>query len=160
MKRGVKKIKFRGGNDATRAMTRKLLKNFIRSGKITTTERRVAIIRSQIEILVNKAKRNSLSDRNILLSKLADEKLVNIVIEQIAPVFKGKTGGYVRMVKLLQRQSDGAKLSRLEWSLPVVLEQKKPENRKPEVKQKPAPKSTTKKPKASSKRRSTSSRKK
>lgn len=109
---------------SAKKVTRKLLNNFLKIGRITTTEKRVKILRTQAEIMINKAKRNAQSDKNYLLSKLADRKTVEILTVQIAPVFKNRVGGYVRIVKLARRDSDGAKIARLEWTEPVVLEQK------------------------------------
>lgn len=134
MKNQIKKIKFRGGGDASRMLVRKLLNNFFKEGRITTTEKRIMVLRSQAEIAINKAKRNTQSDKNYLLSKLADRKTLEILTAQIAPVFKSRVGGYVRVIKLARRDTDGAKIARLEWTEPVVIEKKQKQKAELETK--------------------------
>ena len=121
MRHRSNKPKFKGGSDSTRSVIRKLLSNFFKEGHLTSTEKRIKILRSEAEILITKAKNGKESDKNYLLRKLGDQKTINIVTEQIAPVFKDRVGGFVRIIKLTQRKSDGARVARLEWTNPVVL---------------------------------------
>lgn len=144
MKKRIKKIKFKGGSDATQMMVRKLLNNFIVEGKITTTQKRVKVMKPLVEIIINKAKRNSESDRNFMFRKLDNKKSISMIVEQIAPIFKDRVGGYVRVVRLQNRATDDAKIARLEWTLPVVMEKESKEKKmveKPQVETKKKSKS-------------------
>ena len=125
MRHRVKKIKFKGGHDATRMLVRQLLKSFILAGHMTSSPTKIAVLRSRIEVLVHKAKNNSQADRNYIFKSIADKKIVGILFTKIAPVFKDRTGGYVRVIKLSKRGLDNKELARLEWVSPVILEEKK-----------------------------------
>lgn len=126
MRHRVKKIKFKGGHDSTRMLVRQLLKSFITAGKMTSSPTKIAVLRSQIEILVHKAKKNTEADRNYILKSLSDRKTIALLQNNIAPAFKDRVGGYVRMTKLSKRSIDGKPLARLEWVSLVIMEEKKP----------------------------------
>ncbi len=124
MRHRVKKIRFGGGRDANRMLVRKLLVNFFTRGKLETTLSRAKAIRPTVERIVEKSKEKTEANKNCLLKTLDQKKVVNILFDQIGPVFKDKHGGYVRVVKLGQRSSDGGERARIEWTQPVVLESK------------------------------------
>jgi len=44
-----------------------------------------------------------------------DHDVVHILCDTIAPAFKGRTGGYTRILRLGQRQGDAGQLAILEW---------------------------------------------
>jgi large subunit ribosomal protein L17 len=45
---------------------------------------------------------------------------VHILFDKIAPVFKERSGGYTRIIRLNQRQGDAAQKAIIEWvDLPV-----------------------------------------
>jgi len=124
MRHRVKKIKFKGGHDATRMIVRQLLKNFIQDGKLISSHYRIRALRSEVETLVHKAKRYTEADKNFLKNKLEDKQTIQILHEQIAPLFKERVGGYVRITKMLERSTDNTSMSKLEWVQPVVLDKK------------------------------------
>ncbi|MDD2913400.1 MAG: L17 family ribosomal protein, partial [Candidatus Pacebacteria bacterium] len=49
-----------------------------------------------------------------ILHESFDKKVVKKIIEDVAPRYKEKSGGYARVIKLGQRKSDGAKMANLE----------------------------------------------
>lgn len=129
MRHQVRTRKFGSGRDAERALLRKLSRNFFIKGKLTTTISKAKSLRPYVERIVNLAKKNTEGSKNVLLKKSGDKIMVSLLIKQIAPVFKEKQGGYVRIIKTGVRQTDGTQTGRLEWTLPVVLEVKKPEEK-------------------------------
>lgn len=139
MAKKSKKITFSFGKDANKMLERKLLKNFIVNGKLTSTEKKIKFLKKSIEKIVINAKKNTQATRNQISKKLADKKVEALLFEFILPALKDKKTGFVRAVKLNTRQSDGSKISRLEWTLPVVIEKKQ------EVKEKTPVKKATKK---------------
>jgi large subunit ribosomal protein L17 len=120
MRHGYKKIKFNYGRDAKKMLLRKLAINFFSHGKITTTFKRAKVLKSWVEKLVEKSKAKTEANKNFLMKYLANKKIINFLFDQAGPVIKDKTGGYVRVIKLDQRPSDGSLMCRLEWVYPVV----------------------------------------
>lgn len=120
MRHRSKKIKIRLGIDANKMLLRKLMFNFFKSGKITTTQAKARILKTSIEKVVEKAKEQTESNKNYLLSNLNDKVLVKTLFETVGPIMKNRVGGYVSQSKLHERESDGTLMVRLEWISPVV----------------------------------------
>jgi len=122
MRHGVKKIKFKLGVDAKRMMLRKLAYNYLTRGKMTTTITKGKILKSYLDKILVKTSEKTEANKNFLMKKLANHKLVDMLFKTVGPVLKGKTGGFTRLVKLGARESDGVQTVRVEWAYPVVLE--------------------------------------
>ncbi len=116
MKHGVKKIKFRNGQDSHQALTRKLVLNFIRHGKLETTLKRAKVVKSSIDRLTSKSISGTESSKNVLLRELGDRAAVKKMMNVIAPTFKEGTGGFVRLQRLGQRQGDNAEVALITWT--------------------------------------------
>ncbi|MBI4009542.1 50S ribosomal protein L17 [Candidatus Roizmanbacteria bacterium] len=125
MRHRVKKIKLSQGKDANKMLLRKLVVNFITHGKIETTLNRVKVLKTEIEKLVEKAKEKKEANKNYLQRILNDQRFTDKIFDQIGQALKDKVGGYVRIVKLGRRDSDGAEFAKMEWVYPVVLDEKK-----------------------------------
>ena len=137
MRHRLKKIKFKGGYDATRALVKKLAYNFLTRGKIKTTLKRAKVVKKTIEKLVEKMKEENDKNKAFFLSYFGQKrKLLPLFFKVIGPVFKEIKGGYVRVIKLLQRESDGASQALVEWSKPVVYESLKDEKKSRKEKRK------------------------
>jgi large subunit ribosomal protein L17 len=87
------------------------LKTLIEKGALTTTEARAKTIRQLAERLVTKAKKGSRRIHSVLRKKY----LVNKLVDEIAPVFRQRPGGYLRIIRLFPRQGDKTKMVRLEF---------------------------------------------
>lgn len=124
MRHGVKKIKFSNGIDANRALTRKLAVNFFLKGKLSTTLSRAKAIKPVIERLIEKMKVKTESNLNYLKQKLDNKEVLEIAYKDISPVIAKINGGYVRVVKLGRRESDGAEVGRIEWVYPIIKQKK------------------------------------
>lgn len=108
------------GRDASgrRALLRSLAISLVRYGRITTTEAKAKELRPFIEKLVTKARgaKEDLSARRSILSTLINRnEEAKKLIEEIAPKFKDRNGGYTRILKLPQRQGDAAKMALIEF---------------------------------------------
>ncbi len=124
MRHGVKKIKFSDGYDANRAIVRKLAVNFFLKGKLTTTLAKAKAMKPVIEKLVEKMKVKTESNLNYLRQKLNSNEVIEIAYNDISPVIGKIKGGYIRIIKLGKRDSDGAEMGKIEWAYPVIKQKK------------------------------------
>lgn len=81
--------------------------------KIKTTEAKAKEVASFAEKQITRAKVGNLASRRLLLS-LFSKAVVKKLVEQIAPRYKERKGGYTRIVKLGRRKSDGTKMAIIE----------------------------------------------
>jgi large subunit ribosomal protein L17 len=98
------------------AFMRGLASNLIRSGRIETTETRAKAIRPMVERLVSIARRGDLASRREVISRLANAETARRLVEDIAPRYKERPGGYLRIQKLMgARKRDGASRAIIEF---------------------------------------------
>jgi large subunit ribosomal protein L17 len=82
--------------------------------KVKTTEAKAKVVRSQVEKMITLAKKNDLSSTKKLIASLPQKMAVLKTIEVLRERYKGRTGGYTRIIKLNSRPGDGAKMVQLE----------------------------------------------
>ena len=81
-------------------------------GRITTTEAKAKELRPYAEKLITKAKNLTPANRRIL-DRVLSERAVKKLLEA-AKNFAEREGGYVRIVRIEARKSDGAKMAIIE----------------------------------------------
>jgi large subunit ribosomal protein L17 len=85
-----------------------LMHNLIMENKIYTTEARAREIRPRVEKLVTIAKRGDLAALRLLMKRIPKDSAYKLYHE-IAPRYKDRDGGYLRIVKTAEmRKRDGA----------------------------------------------------
>ncbi len=134
MRKRIKKIQLKRGSDARDAEVHKLTTNFIKWGKLKTTDRKTKYVKSIIDRLTYKAIKNTQADRDILTSKLRNKKLVTYMTTIVASSFKDRVSGFTTVSKFAPRQGDDAVTSQLRWITAVAPFEKpieKPESIKP-----------------------------
>jgi len=77
--------------------------------KIKTTEAKAKELRPLAEKMITRAKDGNLANRRLLVSALND-KTAKKLVDEIAPKYKERNGGYTRIIKLGPRSSDGARM--------------------------------------------------
>ncbi len=106
------------GRDKTqkRALLNSLALNLIVREKIKTTEPKAKELRPFVEKLVTRAKKGDLATRKLIVAKLSNRKQeVKKLFDVLAPRYADKKGGYIRVLKLGARKSDGAKMAIVEF---------------------------------------------
>lgn len=106
--------KFGRQTDQRQAFLKSLAANLIIKEKIKTTEARAKEVRSLVEKSITQAKKATLSSRREIARRLPI-KPADKLFKEIAPRFKDKKSGYLRITKLGQRLSDGAKMAYVEF---------------------------------------------
>lgn len=101
-----------------KALFRSLVKAMIIHGRIKTTYAKAKAVGSLLEKLVTKAKEGSRVSKNQISSFLNQREPIKKLINDVAPRFSDKVGGYIRMIRLGRRRGDNAKEVLLEWSVP------------------------------------------
>ena len=82
--------------------------------KITTTHTRAKELRRSAEHMITFAKRGDLHARRQVLRFVADKQVVAKLFDELGPRYKGRNGGYTRIVKLGPRRGDGTFMSIIE----------------------------------------------
>lgn len=116
-----------------RALVRNLARNLITHQQIITTHERAKEASRFVDQLVTIAKQKTLHARRHLIQRLGSgsEGFAKRMIDTIAPKLADRNGGYTRVLRYKERAGDGASLSLLEFSIPVVeIEEKKPKKEK------------------------------
>ena len=81
--------------------------------KIKTTEAKAKELRVIAEKMITRAKNIDLANRRLLARELTP-KMTKKIIDEIAPRYKERQGGYTRIIKLGPRSSDGAHMAIIE----------------------------------------------
>jgi|TARA_B100001996_G_C18614429_1_gene575109 large subunit ribosomal protein L17 len=89
--------------------------NLILHKRIKTTESRAKELRRYIEPLVTKAKKGDLTSIRMIARKIRQKNILSILLNDIAPVYKDRNGGYTRIVKLGFRDNDRASVAIIEF---------------------------------------------
>lgn len=106
------------------ALLRNLAKEIIEHNSIMTTTVKAKVGRQYIEKLIAKAikaykvkesnRAESVALRRQIFAELGDRRLVNKLVDEIAPKFVERNGGYLRVVKVGPRRGDGAEMAVLQ----------------------------------------------
>ena len=98
-----------------RALLANLAENLIIHKRIKTTDARAKELRRYIEPLVTKAKKGDMNSIRMIARKIRHKNILNILLNDIAPVYQKRNGGYTRIIKLGFRDNDRASVSLIEF---------------------------------------------
>jgi len=122
MRHGVKQYSFSGGIDANQMLLRKLAVNFLEKGTLTTTETKAKFAKSYLDRIIEKAKERNEANKNFIMRSIIHIRLINYLFDEVGPSVKDVKGGFIKIIKLGVRSSDGARKAKLVWAHPVVKE--------------------------------------
>ena len=99
-----------------KAFVASLVEALVKKEKILTTEARAKELRPVVEKMVTAAKSGTLAVRRNLISSLGGRRITaKKLIEVIAPRYKDRKGGYIRITKVVKRSSDGRQSAVIEF---------------------------------------------
>lgn len=108
--------KFGRTRSQRQALLKGLMLALIAHGRIETTEAKAKELRPMIEKMVTKANVGTLASRRLVTSRLYNLTAeAKNLIDNIAPKYKGREGGYTRITKLPRRAGDASKMAVIEF---------------------------------------------
>lgn len=114
MRHRVSGRKFGLPSNQRKALLKSLVRAVLSHDAINTTEPRAKDVRILVERIITQARKGDLHARRLIRRDLNDETLVKRVVDEVAPRFSARNGGYTRIVKLGPRRGDCAEMVRLE----------------------------------------------
>jgi large subunit ribosomal protein L17 len=104
--------------DRKRGPRAALLKNLTASvliyEKVKTTEAKAKVVRSSVEKMITLAKKNNLTGIKAMIAALPQKMAVLKAVEVLRARYEKRNGGYTRLIKIGERQGDGAKIVQIE----------------------------------------------
>ncbi|GAB6888564.1 50S ribosomal protein L17 [Desulfothermus okinawensis JCM 13304] len=118
-----------------KAMFKNMAKSLVEHEKITTTVPKAKELRKLTDKLIHFGLENTVHARRKAFRILEDRSLVKKLFDEIAPRYKGRPGGYTRVVKMaMPRPGDGAEMAIVELvqeQFQVQKEETQEENAEP-----------------------------
>ncbi len=97
------------------ALMRSLARNLIRDSRIKTTTAKAKELRPFVEKLVTRAKTGTIASRRLIISNLHGAAETKKLFETVAPKYMDRKGGYIRIIRLPNRDLDGSPMSLIEF---------------------------------------------
>lgn len=104
------------------SLIRNLSEGLITHGKIETTIDKAKFVKPYVEKLVTRAKKAQGAEKielfntiKYLRTRLHTEVVIKKLVEEVAPLFKNRDGGYTRIVRTGNRDGDNAVTARVEF---------------------------------------------
>lgn len=97
-----------------KAMLANMACSLIEHKRINTTEAKAKALRQYVEPLITKSKNDTTHNRRIVFSNLRNKYAVSELFRDVAVKVGDRPGGYVRIIKLGNRQGDNASMAMVE----------------------------------------------
>jgi large subunit ribosomal protein L17 len=96
------------------AMLSNLVASLVRHEQIVTTLAKAKDLKRVMDKYITLAKRGDLNSRRLAASRMRDEAMVKKLFETLGPRYKGRSGGYTRVLKAGYRYGDSAPVAVIE----------------------------------------------
>ena len=101
-----------GGSAAhQRHIIANLCKDLVRNQSVRTTMARAKTVQPHMERLITKAKKGDTHNRRQILKVVQDREVAYLLIEELAPLFADREGGYTRIIPVGNRKGDNAPMA-------------------------------------------------
>lgn len=97
-----------------KAMLANMACSLIEHKRINTTVAKAKALRQYVEPLITKSKDDSTHNRRIVFSNLRSKEAVSELFRDVAVKVGDRPGGYIRIIKLGNRQGDNADMAMVE----------------------------------------------
>ena len=115
MKHNIKNKKLNKTSSHRKAMFMNMSNALIKHEQITTTLAKAKELRRFVEKIITLGKKGDLVSRRKTVSILQDQKMSKKVFDVLADRYKGRPGGYTRIIKLGNRFGDNAPTAVIEF---------------------------------------------
>mgnify|MGYP000880953179 FL=1 len=89
------------------ALARSQATALLRHGRIKTTLSKAKNLQPYVEKLITTARGGDLHARRLIAREIHDQDVQRKLMDEIAPAFSQRPGGYTRIMKLVARRGDG-----------------------------------------------------
>lgn len=146
MRHRIKDVRLSRDTNHRKALISNLLRSLILEGEVTTTRSKAAVLKSEIDGLINRAKTDSIANRRLVHTVFGKRDVVNTLFDRIAPLMTDRTSGFTTTTKVGVRRGDSSDLIKVAFvNQPEVTGTLKPAVTKSEAApKKAAPKKTEK----------------
>ena len=97
------------------ALFRNQLKQLVIYGSITTTLAKAKQVKRLMDKIVYRAKDNSVASRRVLHRVFGDRRIVNILTDEIAPLYPDRNSGFTTLARVGVRRGDNAPVAKLSF---------------------------------------------
>ncbi len=97
--------------DQRRAMLRAMVTYLFENGKIETTVTRAKEVSAMAEKMITLAKVGDLHAKRQIFAYVTKEAVAKKLVDEIAPKYADRVGGYTRVVKIGPRRGDAAEMA-------------------------------------------------
>ena len=97
--------------DHRKAMLRAMVTYLLENGKIETTVTRAKEVSAMTEKMITLGKQGDLHSKRQVLSYITKESVAKKLLDDIAPGYSGRQGGYTKIVKIGPRRGDAAEMA-------------------------------------------------
>jgi large subunit ribosomal protein L17 len=114
MRHGVAGRKLGVTSSHRQAMFRNMAAALIKHEQITTTLPKAKELRPVAEKLITLGKKGGMANRRLAYARLRDDTIVNKLFDTLATRYRGRAGGYTRVLKAGVRHGDAADMAVIE----------------------------------------------
>ena len=97
--------------DQRRAMLRAMVTFLFENGKIETTVTRAKEVSAMAEKMITLAKVGDLHSKRQIFAYVTKEGIAKKLVDEIAPKYADRNGGYTRVIKIGPRRGDAAEMA-------------------------------------------------
>ncbi len=97
--------------DQIRAMLRAMVTYLLENGKIETTVTRAKEVSSMAEKMITLGKAGDLHSKRQIFAYVTKEDVAKKLVDEIAPKYADRNGGYTRIIKTGPRRGDAAEMA-------------------------------------------------
>lgn len=115
MRHRIKRKKLNRNSAHRKAMLSNMAVSLVMHEQIKTTLAKAKLLRPYIERLVTTARKNTLSARRDVISRIKDKKAADKLVSVLADRYKDRPGGYTRITKSGFRYGDVAPVAYIEF---------------------------------------------